>query len=141
MNIPDSNSDHGSDQNWQIQVLARTLWGEARGETQAGREAVAAVIVNRAARRKMTIASVCLFPLQFSCWNLKDPNRGRLIAVTDSDGVFAECLAIAEMAVLGALDDATDGADHYFNPALVRPAWAAAMTKTASIGHHDFYRS
>jgi len=134
---PDTNIGAG----WQVQVLARTLWGEARGESQAGREAVAAVIVNRAARRKMSIASACLARLQFSCWNVKDPNRGPLIAVTDSDGVFAECLAIAEMAVLGALDDPTGGADHYFNPGLVRPSWAAAMTKTASIGNHDFYRS
>ena len=30
-------------------VLARTLWAEARGEGQAGMEAVACVILNRAA--------------------------------------------------------------------------------------------
>lgn len=126
---------------WQVQTLARTIWGEARGEGQEGREAVAAVVLNRARRRKMSIASVCLARLQFSCWNPDDPNRNRLVAVDEADDVFSECLDIAVMAVMGVLDDPTDGADHYFNPDLVRPSWAASMTKTASIGNHVFYRS
>ena len=33
--------------NLEIDVLARTLWGEARGEGTAGMQAVASVILNR----------------------------------------------------------------------------------------------
>ena len=39
-----------SDQVLALDTLARTLWGEARGEGRAGMQAVANVIRNRAAR-------------------------------------------------------------------------------------------
>lgn len=35
-----------------IDTLARTIWGEARGESQTGQEAVANVVVNRVRRRR-----------------------------------------------------------------------------------------
>ena len=34
----------------------------------------------------------------------------------------------------------TDGAT-YFHTRSVRPGWAGRMTRTASIGHHYFYRA
>lgn len=39
------NSDSFSDED--IDTLARTVWGEARGESLLGKEAVACVILNR----------------------------------------------------------------------------------------------
>ena len=62
------------------EVLARTLYGEARGEGLPGIEAVACVILNRVAFAKArgrywwgnTVSQVCLKPGQFSCWNAGD---------------------------------------------------------------------
>lgn len=131
-----------------VDVLARTLWGEARGETVRGIEAVAAVVVNRvrAARAPggprwwgVDIVSVCRAPFQFSCWNKNDPNRAKLLAVTEADPVFAICRRIAARAVSGALPDPTGGATHYHARSIL-PRWAEGKPACAEIGRHLFYR-
>ena len=54
-------------------TLARTVYGEARGESDQGRAAVAHVVLNRFRSDKWfsagTIEAVCRKPSQFSCWN------------------------------------------------------------------------
>ena len=55
-----------------IETLARTIWAEARSGGAAAMTHVANVICNRAAFPRWwgrDIASVCLAPEQFSCWN------------------------------------------------------------------------
>jgi spore germination cell wall hydrolase CwlJ-like protein len=124
-------------------ILARTIWGEARGEPSGGMEAVACVIVNRAANPRWwghDIASVCLAPWQFSCWNADDPNRSKLMAITEADPQFTEALNIAAAAVAGALPDATNGADSYADLRVCHPSWAASAVPVAKIGNHTFFR-
>lgn len=129
-----------------VDTLARTVWGEARGEPVRGMEAVAAVIVNRVvlAQRRGgawwgdTIVAVCRKPWQFSCWNHDDPNRPKLMAVTAADPVFAACLRIARRAVAGVLEDPVQGATHY-HARDVSPGWAAGLVPCAEIGDHLFY--
>jgi len=61
-------------------ILARTLWGEARGESLAGQIAVAWTIRNRVNDGNAKswwgegYTGVCQKPYQFSCWNSTDPN-------------------------------------------------------------------
>ncbi len=122
-------------------LLARTIWGEARGETVRGMEAVAAVVMNRVARPGWwgrTVASVCTKAYQFSCWNEGDPNRPKLLAVTEADPVFAIAQRIARRAIAGTLNDPTGGATHY-HAAAILPRWAAHKTPCARIGRHLFY--
>ncbi len=129
-----------------VDTLARTLWGEARGEPVRGIEAVAAVVVNRVrvAERKgghwwgASVIGVCRKPWQFSCWNEGDPNRPKLLAVTASDPVFATCLRVARRAVTGLLPDPTGGATHYHH-VRIHPSWARGHTPCAEIGRHLFY--
>src|SRR3546814_13540556 len=72
-----------ADESAAIDVLARTVWGEARGESVRGMEAVASVVVNRVRRAIARggywwgndVVGVCLRPCQFSCWADGDPNR------------------------------------------------------------------
>lgn len=139
--------DPDADPDATVDVLARTLWGEARGEPVAGIEAVAAVVVNRAriaAERGgwwwgTTIKEVCLKPWQFSCWNADDPNRHRLLVAGRGDLVFETCVRIARRAVLGLLADPTGGATHY-HAIGIHPYWAEGRSPSASIGRHLFYR-
>lgn len=123
-------------------VLARTIWGEARGQGLEGMRAVAAVIVNRARRGGWwgaSIVEVCLKPGQFSCWNVGDPNRPKMLAATiDQSPMFAEALAIARTAVRGDLADPTGGATHY-HTRYIAPGWAASGQVSARIGTHIFY--
>jgi len=130
----------------EVDILARTLWGEARGESVRGMEAVAAVVMNRVAvarrRGRMwwgnSVAEVCRAPWQFSCWNANDPNRPKLMAVTSTDPSFAVAQRIARRAVAGLLPDPTGGATHYHARG-VSPAWAAGRAPSAEIGRHVFY--
>lgn len=132
-----------------IDVLARTLWGEARGEETSGMEAVACVILNRVrvAQSKggkywwgSDIISVCQKPYQFSCWNRSDPNYRRLTEVDESNIHFATALRIARRAVAGTINDFTGGATHYYADYIAAPMWAKGEMPTLKLGRHIFFR-
>lgn len=128
----------------QIDTVARTLWGEARGEGMQGMQAVANVIMNRVKKGGWlgtTPEEVCLKPYQFSCWLKSDPNRDKLLAVNESDSNFAVAKQLATQAVNGKLPDITGGATHYLalKSLSTVPSWANSMKKVATIGNHTFY--
>jgi spore germination cell wall hydrolase CwlJ-like protein len=150
-----------------IDVLARTIYGEGRGEGMAGQVAIVFTIIHRAriaaafraANKRMhplygdgSIAAACLVPWQFSCWNQSDPNRLAMRTVTLADPAFQTASYVAHAVLQRQVNDALPRATHYFNPAVVKaPAWetgvAAHDGKAAipparfegSIGHHRFY--
>lgn len=128
-----------------IDILARTLWGEARSEGRAGMQAVANVVMNRYRQRKsrfgMTVREVCLKPAQFSAWNRNDPNRPLMQAVGLSDARFRLAYEIAQLAVTGKLPDITHGSDHYYAITIRAPSWAAGQTPVTVIGAHKFYNN
>lgn len=135
-----------------ISILARTLWGEARGEGPQGMEAVAQVVFNRIRANSWwgrDVVSVCRKPWQFSCWNSNDPNARRLLALTLADGDFrlavnaARRVATVEANGLRRLPDGdpTQGATHYYAPASVAtPRWARGLAPCARIGRHLFFK-
>lgn len=132
----------------EIDVLARTLWGEARGEGEAGMIAVAHVILNRVKVAQLkgrywwgnTVIQVCQKPNQFSCWNRSDPNFGKLQKVDENDRAFLKALWIArDVLDKNGTDDPTEGATHY-HAANITPYWAKKEKPCAVIGRHMFYK-
>lgn len=128
-----------------VDVLARTLWGEARGEGFAGMVAVGHTIKNRAARPGWwgrDIESVCLKPYQFSCWNKHDPNYLYLSGQKDiPPGQFLQAREAAVAVLDGKQPDPTGGATHYYATSMPKPpAWAALAKRTVNIGRHIFFR-
>lgn len=123
-----------------LDVLARTIWGEARGDGTAGMEAVAAVVMNRVRSRRYpsTVEKVCLQPYQFSAWLPGDPNRQKMLDVTLADPLFKQARGIAALAISGQLRDPTGGALHYYADYIKPPYWAAGATVSARIGTHVF---
>ena len=132
-------------------ILARTLYGEARGEGQEGLEAVACVIMNRVKAKKWftgyivengvkipNVAQTCLKRAQFSCWNKNDANYPLLQKINDNDLIFRHCLAIAERALNGNLIDFTNGATYYHTKA-VKPKWAKGKAPCYRVKNHLFY--
>lgn len=127
-------------------ILAKTIYGEARGETISGQEAIASVVLNRAAVSRRygrywwgnDIAAICQKPFQFSCWNLDDPNYKILLRVDEGNPVFTVCKRIAKRAIAGLLTDSTNGATHYHTKNL-RPKWSVGKIPCAEIGNHVFY--
>ena len=129
------------DDNNEIDLLARTIWGEARGEGQTGMQAVANVIMNRVKKGGWygaTVQDVVLKKWQFSTWNEGDPNREKALSVTVADPNFWTAKKLAALAYNGQLDDITAGATNYHAKSVL-PSWSMKMTKTASIGNHIFY--
>src|SRR5258706_3665893 len=125
--------------------MARTIWGEARNQSIEGQAAVAYVIKNRSVKRGLSISQVCKQPLQFSCWNINDPNRNRMLSLTlDSSPTFVESFGIACLVFHGSIPDPTDGADHYhttknvLNSKVWPPIWASSMQVSKVIGDHTF---
>lgn len=131
----------------EVDILARTLYGEARGESVRGKEAVAAVIVNRVNRARLrgghywwgsSIIQVCHKPWQFSCWNANDTNCQKIKAVDRTNKTFLSCIRIAMRAINGTLKDPTGGSTHYHVKGLF-PPWAKGRSPKAEIGRHQFY--
>lgn len=131
-----------------VDVLARTIYGEARGEGEQGMIAVANVILNRvkaamAGKSRWwgkDIAGVCKCPAQFSCWNKSDPNCKIITSVTETDSVFQECRSVATQAIMGTLKDNTNGATSYYAESMkMPPYWARGKRPCATIGNHIFF--
>lgn len=131
-----------------VDILARTIWGEARGEGAEGMRAVACVVMNRLAIARShsegywwgnTVIQICQARLQFSCWNGNDPNLPKLLAVNDGDPCFATALEIAAAAIAGKIKDETDGATHYAAAGVHAP-WMNGHRPCAVIGRQIFYQ-
>ena len=132
-------------------TLARTMWGEARGEPGggAGMAAVAHVVLNRRDMNRWwgrSIESVCLKASQFSCWNEADPNRTKMLELTGGDTIFVQALDIAQKLMAMAIADRaaidpTSGATHYHASNIALPGWTAKATSCGRIGNHLFYKN
>lgn len=125
-----------------IDVMARTIFGEARGEPLEGKIAVAWVIKNRADNPSWwgdSIFSVCKKPFQFSAWNQGDPNRPKMICVTPQDEAFSECLMVTAGVLTRNYPDITGSANHYCTKNL-NPPWSKGKEPVAFVGNHKFYR-
>jgi N-acetylmuramoyl-L-alanine amidase len=135
-----ADTDPFSDQ----EIIAKTAWAEARGDGNEGMTAVINVIQNRLLSGISwwgnTFRSICLKPYQFSCWNSGDPNLAKLLAVSDDDPQYQAALSIADRAMAGDLPDITGGADSYERIG-ADAFWAATLTPTKTILHHNFYNT
>lgn len=124
-----------------LDVLAKTIYGEARGEPYLGMQAVACVVLNRVKLNGWMghdIKSVCLKLKQFSCWNDDDVNLPLILAANVNNSLYGKCLALANEAIDGKLADVTGGSDSYCVRNLVT-SWNKNLTPVARIGMHDFY--
>jgi spore germination cell wall hydrolase CwlJ-like protein len=122
-------------------TLARTIYGEARGESFLGQQAVGWVVVNRAKRPGWwgrTVAQVCLAAGQFSCWNSSDPNCALVRSIQLPDPAYASALHAALTVLAVQVKDMTHGACHY-HADHVRPYWIKGKVPCIVIGHHWFY--
>lgn len=125
---------------WPIEVAARTLWQEARGEPLIGKQAVVHVMYNRvkAGRWGPNLATVCLWRSQFSGWLSADPNFRACCILPDDDPVLADCRAIVKAVRDQA--DFTNGATHYYAKSMkTPPEWSKAMAFKGEFGNHRFW--
>ena len=148
-----------------LDILAKTIYGEARGESRLGQEAVAGVVINRWKSGKWfngydtnndgmeSIAEVCQQIVrgskyhQFSCWNADNPGLAEMNACNLYNAPFMVCMEVA-LAVIAQSGDArwtwrdkSNGATHYYSDWITAPAWAQDQKPCVIIGHHLFFRN
>jgi N-acetylmuramoyl-L-alanine amidase len=130
-----------------IDILARTLYGEARGEySQVGPAAfiaIANVVMNRFQEKKKygsSLEEICLKPWQFSCWNKNDPNFPLLQdEYLNEDTLFRIAQNTARKVSYGLWPDLTRGSNHY-HATHCQPSWIQAGKLRLRLGGHMFYR-
>jgi spore germination cell wall hydrolase CwlJ-like protein len=136
------------------QIMALTIYGEARGESDAGKVAVGSVILERVDHRAWdgrTVQEVCLRKWQFSCFLENDPNFGKLLNIAENwDAAMAtnpalnECYGIAVGLLNGTIPRTPEIARfhccQYATEAGAESAkWDDHMKLIAEIGNHRFY--
>ena len=111
-----------------LYLLARVVYGEARGEPYLGQVAVAAVVLNRVKSSKFpnTIAGVVYEPWAFTC-----VNDGQINLSPNDTAMKA-----AKDAVNGW--DPTYGCLFYYNPKTATSQWIRQKKVHLSIGSHVF---
>jgi spore germination cell wall hydrolase CwlJ-like protein len=139
-----------------LQAMALTIYGEARGEfLKFGRPALAGVgyaIKNRIDHPTWWgkgVKGVCYHPVQFSCYLSVSAAAGyrELLKIAKdwtnalhNDHMLFLCLEIADKILTGKEPNPVDHATSYCNPALCTPAWREDKVFVVTIGRHDFYK-
>ncbi|HHT91984.1 MAG TPA: spore cortex-lytic enzyme [Clostridiaceae bacterium] len=125
-----ASSNQGSYQQ-NVELLARAIYGEARGEPYTGKVAVAAVIINRTkdSRFPKTIAGVIYQPGAFDA--VAD---GQINLQPDQSSYNA-----ARDALNGW--DPTYGCLYYYNPQTATNKWIRSLPIVVTIGKHVFCKS
>ena len=122
------NSGSSTNNSSNVNLLARAIYGEARGEPYTGQVAVGAVIMNRVRSSKFpnTIAGVIY-------------QSGAFDAVADGQ-INLTPDATAKKAAQDALNgwDPSYGAIYYFNPSTATNKWIWSRPMTVTIGKHRF---
>ncbi len=123
-----SNSSSSTYSDADINLLARLIYGEARGESYVGQVAVGAVVMNRikSASFPNTMSGVIY-------------QRYAFTAVDDGQ-INLTPNATARKAAQDAMNgwDPTYGALYYYNPATATSAWIFSRQTTVTIGRHVF---
>lgn len=123
-----SSSSSSSNNSSNVNLLARAIYGEARGEPYAGQVAVGAVILNRVKSSKFpnTIAGVIY-------------QSGAFDAVSDGQ-INLNPDSTSKKAAQDALNgwDPSYGAIYYFNPSTATNKWIWSRPLTVIIGKHRF---
>ena len=130
MGIMTSSSSGGSSSNnsSNVNLIAKAIYGEARGEPYTGQVAVGAVIMNRVKSSKFpnTISGVIY-------------QKGAFDAVSDGQ-INLNPDSTAKKAAQDALNgwDPSYGAIYYFNPSTATNKWIWSRPLTVTIGKHRF---
>ena len=123
-----SNNSTTATNNNDVNILARVINAEARGESYNGQVAVGAVVLNRVkdSRFPNTIAGVIY-------------QTGAFDGVSDGQinlSPSESCIKAAKDALNGW--DPSQGAIYYFNPATATNKWIWSRPMTITIGRHRF---
>lgn len=124
------------------QLLANLLFAETKDIEDA--EHIASVVLNRLKRPERfgsTLEEVIFAPNQFAGVNSAEWRKAITLNFTpEEEEIYKQFLRIAHLALTGRLEDKTNGADHYVNLKISKPAWAKIYKKTAETKFHTYFK-
>ena len=125
-----SSASSGSNTNGNLYLLARLVYGEARGEPYKGQVAVAAVVLNRVKSSKFpnSVSGVIYQSGAFSV-----VSDGQINLTPDETAIKA-----ARDAMNGY--DPTNGCLYYYTPAKTTNKWMLSKPVLLRIGNHAFFK-
>lgn len=130
-----------------MNVLAVTLYAEARGEEERGMRAVASTIFNRAGGNPDKMVAVCFAEKQYSCWNEIDNKSARtyeplipstILHSNNTKATWELSKKIAWELLSGNFTSTIGKLNSYYNPAKASPDWKNRMQDKQEIGKHLF---
>ena len=129
--LKSSSGSSSNTTNTDLNLLARCVYGESRGEPYTGQVAVAAVVLNRVRSSK--------FPNSISGVIYQ---KGAFTAVSDGQ-INLSPNQSAYNAARDALNgwDPTNGCLYYYNPATATSKWIWSLKVELKIGRHNFARA
>ena len=119
-----------------LEIMARTIYAEGRGEGEIGMKAIAHVILNRVGKIGKDIAEVCLRPSQFTSWNEGEPYPQ---VTLENNSRMREAMRIA-LETMEENVDMTSGSTHYHNKSIT-PKWAMGKVPIFLYRNHWFYNN
>lgn len=125
----------------EIDILARTIYGESKDKTLIGKEAIARVVLNRISKSinlGKDIEEVCKKEGQFKCWDKKSDAYKKIIVLDETNEVFSLCKRVAMKAVSGIMKDFLYGATHYHHKDNT-PKWANGKIPCLIVGDVHFF--
>lgn len=130
-----------------INIVARTLFAEGKGEGQKGISYIASVIYNRAGGHRENLAPEALKPLAFSCWNgmeskdkkaknfkIKLPGKFK----PENQAIWEYCVETATQMFNEDYIPIDKALTHYYNPKKAKPDWHDKLQNVIVIGNHRF---
>ena len=112
---------------YEVMLLAKLIWEEARGESYEGMVSVGEVVLNRVDTPNAwadTISGVIY-------------QKGQFVSIS---GSYNDTTLEAALEAVGG-SNYTDGAQYFFNPEKCSPSWAKDCIKCSGPeGKHDFYK-
>ena len=135
-------------------VLAMTIWGESRGESEEGRRAVASVIYNRSqwkgnsnlfmrgitpeglATDRGRIRAVCLAKSQFSCWKWNVFTQEEPKPCSQ----WSDCCWVSKNVLCGVWKPSISSV-YYHADYITPPSWTKDLEVECKIGKHIFYKA
>lgn len=116
----------------ELDTLARTAWGEVRGQGRGELIAFVDVVYNRVnhkgARYGQDVRGVLLAPKQFSVHNANDPNKAKMRRAHKTDAkrfarIKHDVAQLWNRREAGLRADSTPGCTHYYHPHAMKPAY------------------
>ena len=126
----------------EIEILAKTIYGEARKETHDVRLAIAWTILNRVRSKNWrgeSVVDVCQYPFDYPSWH-KEKELLLSLKKENGDKQYLLIYQMIESLADGKYTDPTNGCTTYCLHTKRMPKWTVPLEAEVKIGRYLFFK-